>query len=125
MEKITSAAELKLAIQQLEFEQTIKGKLLKDELVNTIEGLKPINILRSSLAQITSSPHMMDNMLGSIVGLLSGYVTNKMAIGSSHSLFRKIMGSVMQYGVKKVVVGHTTTLKAIGSTLLHLFSRKN
>ena len=48
MQNITSAAELKDAIQLLEAEQSIKGQLLRELLFLTYEGLKPVNLLKNA-----------------------------------------------------------------------------
>ena len=47
---ITCAAELKLAILETRFEQTVQGELLKEELLNTFESLKPVSIIKNTLS---------------------------------------------------------------------------
>ena len=62
MQNITSTAGLKDAIQLLEVEQGIKEQLLKDQLYLTYESLKPVNLIRNTLKEISSSPYMIDNI---------------------------------------------------------------
>ena len=118
MEKITCAAELKIAIQNLEFEQEIQGQLLKEHFFLTFDSLKPANLIKNALQDITSSPYLLDNMLGSVMGMFSGYLSKKIAVGTSHNLFRKIGGSLLQFGVTNLVAQHTDILKTVGNFII-------
>ena len=114
MEKITCAAELKIAIQNLKFEQEIQGQLLKEHFFLTFDSLKPANLIKNALQDITSSPYLLDNMLGSVMGMFSGYLSKKIAVGTSHNLFRKMAGSLLQFGVTNLVAQHSDILKSVG-----------
>jgi len=125
MENITSATELKKIIQRLEIEQAIDGQLLKEQFYFAFESLKPVNILRNTLYEITTSPHLMDSILGTAVGLASGYVSRKIAmIGASGNLVRKFLASVMQLGVTNVVSQNPDTIKSIGQFIFQRILRK-
>ena len=125
MEKITCAAELKIAIQTLEFERDVQGQILKEQFFVTFESLKPVNLIKNTLQEITSSPYLIDNMFGAIMGMVSGYVSKKIAVGTSHNLLRKIVGSVLQFSVTNLVAQHPDILKAAGDFLIHKIFHKN
>lgn len=125
MENINSAAELKLAIQTKQFELNIQGELLKEDFYVIFDSLKPINLLKDTLSEITSSPYLIDNMVGAVVGLVSGYVSKKIAVGASHNLFRKIMGNVLQFGVTNLVAQHPDALKTAGQFIIEKIFHKN
>jgi hypothetical protein len=118
MEKITCAAELKIAIQNLKFEQEIQGQLLKEHFFLTFDSLKPANLIKNALQDITSSPYLLDNMLGSVMGMFSGYLSKKIAVGTSHNLFRKMAGSLLQFGVTNLVAQHSDILKSVGNFII-------
>jgi hypothetical protein len=125
MENITCAAELKLAIIETQFEHAIQGELLKEQLLATFESLKPVNIIKSTLSEITSSPYLVENMLSAVVGLVGGFVSKKIAVGTSHNIFRKIMGSALQFGVTNLVAQHPEALKNVGQLILEkIFHKK-
>jgi hypothetical protein len=125
MENITSTAELKNAIQRLEVERTIKGQILKEELLVTYESLKPVNILKNTLNDMTSSPHLMNNMLGTVIGLVTGYASKKIVVGNSDNLFRKTMGDILQFGVTNLVAQHSDRIKLFSRFLFrHILKRK-
>ena len=124
METITSIAGLKNAIQLLEAEQTAKGILLKEQFQLTFESLKPINILKNTLKEVSSSPLLIDNILGSVVGLATGYLSKKIVVGASGNIFRNILGSMLQFGVTNVVSRHPEGIKSIGQSIFQLLFRK-
>ena len=124
MQNITSIAELKDAIQVLEVEQGIKEKILKEQLYLTYESLKPINILKKTLKEISSSPYMIDNISGTAMGLASGFLSKKIFIGASGSLFRKLIGSILQFGITNVVAQNSSIIKSIGQAIFQHFLRK-
>jgi len=124
MQTITSITDLKTAIQVLEFEQEIKKQKLNDQLLLIHESLKPVNLIKSTLSEVASSPYLIDNMLGASVGLASGYLSRKLVVSGSHNIFRKLLGSVIQFGVTNVVAQNTDPIKSIGQYIFQHFLRK-
>jgi len=124
MKSITSSAELKDAIQQLEFETTIKGQLLKEQLLLTHESLKPVNLIKNALSEVASSPYLVDNILGASVALATGYISKKIVIAGSGNVIRKLFGSILQFGVTNVVAQHTDTIKSVGQFIYQHFLHK-
>jgi hypothetical protein len=77
MEAITTSVELKNAIRILEIDQTLKEQLLKEQFYLTYESLQPVNVIKSALNEVTTTPYLTDNILGATVGLISGYISKK------------------------------------------------
>lgn len=125
METINSAAELKIAIRQIELEQTIQGQLLKEQFIITVESLTPVNLIKGALNDISTSPYLIDNMIGSAMGLITGYFSKIIAVGSSNNPFKKLMGSVLQFGVTNIVAQHPEIFKSVGQFIMEqIFHRK-
>jgi len=125
MENITSTAELKKAIQLLEIEQAINGQLLKEQFNLTFESLKPINMLKSTLKDVASSPYLIDNILGNAIGLATGYFSKKIFIGASGNIIRKLFGSILQFGITNVVSQHPDGIISLGQFIFqHIFRKK-
>ena len=125
MENISCAAELKIAIQKLEFQHSLQGKMLQEDFFIAYDSLKPANLIKNTLSEITSSPYLIDNMLAAVTGMISGYISKKIAVGASHSLFRKIMGSVLQFGVTNLVAQNPDALKTIGNWIIQQLFHRN
>jgi len=126
MQNITTIAELKNTIQLLEVEQAINGELLKEQFFLTYESLKPVNILRNTMKDISSSPYLIENILGATLGLGSGYLSKKIVVGASGNIIRKLFGSVLQFGVTNLVAQHPDVIKSFGQFIFqHIFHKKD
>ena len=126
MQNITSVIELKNAIQQLEVEQAIDERLLKEQFYMTYQSLKPINLLRNAIYEITKSPDLKDSVLGTAAGLVTGYISRKIAlIGAPSNLIRRLLGTVLQLGVTNVVIQNPEMIKSFGQYIFqHIFHKK-
>lgn len=124
MQNRSSTAVLKDTIQLLETEQKIEGRLLKEQFYLTYESLKPVNLLRSSIRDVASSPHLIDNIIGTAVGLATGYLSKKIVIGTSGNIIRKFFGLLMQLGVTNTIAQHPESIKSIGQFIYEHFLRK-
>ena len=123
MEKIINSNGLKNAIFLLEQEQIAKGQLLKEHFYLTYEGYKPVNIIKKSLSEAVSSPHLLQNIVLSIMGLTSGYVSKKIIVGASGGIMKKFFGVILQLGIAKVIVNNPKTVKSVGNFVGRLFSK--
>jgi len=124
MQNITCAADIKKAIQLLEIEQAMNEQLLKTQFRATYENLRPVNIIRNTIKDFTSEPSLMSNLVGTTVGLATGYLSKKIVVGSSNNIFIKLFGSVVEYGVTSMIARHPETVKAAGHFIANLFAPK-
>jgi hypothetical protein len=124
MENITSITELKKAIQLLEDEQAFHGELLKEQFFLTYESLKPLNLLKNTIKDVASSPWLIENILGTALSLTTGYVSKKIVIGTSGNIFRKLLGSVLQFGVTNAVAQNQDSIKSFGQLIYNKFFHK-
>ena len=125
MQKITPTDELKNAIQLLEVEQAAKWLVLKEQFHLTYESLKPVNLFKSTLNEVASSPYLIDNIIGNAVGLATGYLSRKIVVGASGNKFRKLIGFILQFGVANFVAHRPDAIKSIGHFIIqHVFRKK-
>ncbi|HEY5509759.1 MAG TPA: hypothetical protein VIK10_01905 [Prolixibacteraceae bacterium] len=124
MQNRSSTAVLKDTIQLLETEQKIEGRLLKEQFYLTYESLKPVNLLRSSIRDVVSPPYLIDNIVGTAVGLATGYLSKKIVIGTSGNIIRKFFGLLMQLGVTNTIAQHPDSIKSIGQFIYQHFLHK-
>lgn len=125
MEHIASSVELKNEIQLLELKQVYLGLELKDQVCLVADSFRPGNLLKSTLKELTSTPGLTDSLVGTAMGLVSGFVTKKIAIGSSHNLFRKFAGIIVQLVVTKFVAQHADSIKTFGEFIINHKSRSD
>ena len=103
MEKINTVTDLKKAIHQLEHRQSVELGLLKDQVLLTYENLKPINILKNSLKNAISSPDLKNNIINTALGVTTGFVAKKIAVGNTHNPITKLLGTVLEIMVASKV----------------------
>jgi hypothetical protein len=114
MQTITATKRLENAIQLLKIDQAIQKQLLREQFQITYESLKPANLLKSSLKEIVTSPDLITNILSNVIGLTTGYFSNKIVVGTSSNVIRRILGSLLQVGVTNTVSNHPDVIKSIG-----------
>jgi hypothetical protein len=124
MRTITSVEDLKKSIQLLEMEQAIKGELLKEQFLYTYDSLQLINLLKNSLRKTISSPSILTDIVGTAMGLATGYISKKIFIGTSGNAFRRLLGSILQLGVMSFVSQHPSGMKSFGRYLFQQILRK-
>lgn len=125
MEKISSTQQLQMAILLLEEEQAFKLQLMKEQFHLAYESLKPVNLIKSTLNDISSSPYLVNNLLSAIVGLFSGYVSKAAITGRSKNKFRRFLGIVIQFGITNIIAQNGKAIKSFGQYISHrIFHQK-
>jgi len=117
MQKITSSADLKNAIQQLEYKQVVEKALLKEQFYITYENLKPINIIKNKLKEMISAPDLKTNIVNAVIGLATGVVAKKVVVGKAHNPLTKLLGIVVEMIVANKVTKNPDGIKSIGSII--------
>jgi hypothetical protein len=124
MQNIKSTADLKKAIQLMEAEQAEKERILKEQVHSTYESFKPANLIAGILDDVNKSPYLVDNVLGTALGLITGFYSQKLILNPSGSRLKKLLGVAMQFGVTNLVARHSDTIRAVGRVAVRLFGRK-
>lgn len=125
MDKITNTTELNQAILLLEAKQTLEGCILKEQFKITYESLKPINLIKSTISELAASPDFKNDLLNTTLSLAVGYLSKKVAIGSTNNPFKQILGTILQMGVTNVVSKNADGIKSTVLNLIHaLFAKK-
>ena len=126
MEKISSIAGLKNAIQVLEVQQRIKGHELKEQISLIYESLKPVNLIRNTLKDLFSSQYTTEKISGAAMGAVSGLILKNILIGKSGNAFKRLLGSILQMGISKIISQNSEIIKSfIQSVFQYFFHKKN
>lgn len=118
MTKITTSADLKAAIKQLEQQQAIEWPLLKEEFLKNVDNLKPINILKSTFKEAVALPDLKTDMINTAIGLTTGIVAKKIIIGKTFNPVSKLLGGLLELFVANKVTKNTGEIKSAGSAIL-------
>lgn len=95
--------DLDKEIARLEVEREVKMRELKHQLAITYDSVKPINLLKETLDDFQNTPDVKANILQSTLSIAGGYLSKKLVMGKSNSIFKKIFGYVLQYGVTNFI----------------------
>lgn len=123
MQYITSKSGLKYAIQRLEVERDFKEQQLRDNFQKAYNSLKPVNLIKETLNEVVSSPLLIDNILNTTIGLATGFITKKIVIGSSGNNFRRLLGTVLQFGIINIAQ-RPQIIKTLGLSIFRNFIHK-
>lgn len=124
MENITSTTDLKNAILLLEAEHHAKSLELKEEFTVAYKSINPLNLIKETLNGDDSSPGILENIVTGGIGLATGYITRRLFIGPSANVFRKLLGSALQFGTTSLIAKNGQTIKSVGQLLFNLYSSK-
>lgn len=124
MENISSRDELKNAIQVLEAEQAVHLLEMKKKFLLIYESMKPVNLIKNTFKDISSSPHLVTNLLGAAIWLATGFLSKKAVIGQSNSALRKVLAYAVQFGVSSLSVKYLKPLSRTASMFFSIFSGK-
>ena len=118
MQKITTAADLKIAIRQLEYKQGTEWPLLKEQFLDTYESLKPINIIKSTFKEVISAPGLKTDVVNAAIGFTTGFVAKKIFIGKANNPLTKLLGIIVEMFVANKVAKNAEGIKSVGSMIL-------
>lgn len=124
MGTITTSAELKEAIRLLEIEQELKGQMLKAQFMKAYESVKPVNLFKSLAKEAITSPNIIGNVLSTTIGLATGFYTNKIIVGASAGILRKLMGSAISSGITSIIARHPQVLTSAGTFISRFISAR-
>lgn len=112
---------LKKTIIELQEKRHHELELIKENLDATIEGLKPINLIKSTIQKASASSEIRSHVVGNVIGLATGFLLKKILIGRTQNPFKILIGAVIQFGVANVVSGNATSIKSTGENILYRF----
>jgi hypothetical protein len=124
MENINNLADLRSAIQSLENRETVELLLLKEELLLTLDALKPLHVLKAAISEFTSSPDFKNNFVGTTLGLTVGYISKTLLFGTSFNPVKQLIADYLELGIANIVAKNQDVLKSVANRALDFFTKK-
>ncbi len=121
MTQPTAKEKLRDSIQQLEIQQAREGEELKAQFKATYESLKLVNLVKSSLKEVTESVEIKNTLFESIISVVSGYLSRKLMVNKNSNPFLKIVGLVMQFGITNLVAKNAEVIRMYVTELIDKF----
>lgn len=103
MKTISQNELLDAQIKLLKIKQSDDFEMLKNQFDTTLESLKPINIVKATIADFKQSKEVKNSLFESALGIASGFLTRKLLVNKSSGIVKKITASIIQYMVTQFV----------------------
>ncbi|MFZ4398895.1 MAG: hypothetical protein ACOYO1_02585 [Bacteroidales bacterium] len=124
MQIINTESSLKDAISQLEIKREEEGFLLKYQFHLVYESMKPINLIKNTFKEVAESEELKDDFINTTIGLTAGYISKKIFEGATNNPLKKIIGTTLMFGVKKIVAKNPEIVKSMVHGLFNVIRRK-
>ena len=118
MSKTDLSAGLSEAILVLESRQAEEAKQLKKHFQLLQESVKPINLIKNTFKNITESRDLKENVISNSVGLATGFVSKKLFVGASHNPLKKLLGTIIMFGITNIISKNAGTIKSVGGMVI-------
>ena len=125
MKKLNETDALNELIQLNQQQYDTDLRLLKEQFHIAYESIKPINLIKNLVHEVTASPEIKEDLASNILGLATGFISKKIMIDENGSTFKKVIGTVLQFAVANVVSKHSVNIKAVGTALFNNFFKRN
>jgi hypothetical protein len=123
--RINNATELEEAINALELKKKSQEKELVQHFHSTVEGLKPMNLIKSSLGRLGTSG-VLGPVLKTAGSIGIGLLTSKLTGGTIAARGAKnIVGNILKQQAGRAVFNNVDKIKAYGAAIYkNLFTKK-
>jgi hypothetical protein len=125
MKKLNETDALNELIQLNQQQYDNDLRLLKEQFHIAYESIKPINLIKNLVHEVTASPEIKEDIFGNVMGLASGFISKKIMIDENSGVFKRVIGTVLQFAVANVVSKHSVNIKAVGTALFNNFFKRN
>ena len=103
MKRKSETDALNEVIILLENKQVQELESLREQFNVTYESFKPINLIKSTFLEVTTSPEIKNSIVKNSIGLATGYITKKVLFGTSHNVIKRLFGTLLQFVIANVV----------------------
>lgn len=123
MKKINHIDALQQSILLLEIKQADEEVMLKEQFMITYDSLKPINIIKRLFDDVTDLSDTKGNLIDTSLSILAGYLSKKIAFGSTKNPIKQILGGLIQTSVTNIVANNSDNIKSFGARIISLISK--
>ena len=119
--KVETASQiLSREISLLERKKSQEFKNLKEQLHNTYESMKPINLLKNTLEDITQSPEIKHDFTKAAIAMFTGYLVKKLVFKSSVNPLKILAGAAFQTFVTNIAAKNSDKIKEAAISIFEM-----
>jgi CRISPR/Cas system CSM-associated protein Csm5 (group 7 of RAMP superfamily) len=103
MKQISTSAELKAAIADLEKKREIQQLTIKGQLAQTKEALNPVKLVKNTFSHVAEIPEVRKTLVSTIIGIGIGYLSNKVsALLNDEEKLDRMVNNFVDQGIERV-----------------------
>jgi hypothetical protein len=121
MRKISSTAELRNSILQLENKQRMQEQEIKEQFRAAYLSIKPISIIKSILKEVVASHEIQEDLVVGAANLVADFVSKQITKGEPESESKKYLGNLVYYGLTTIVTNNSEAIRTIGECFIQSF----
>ena len=115
---ITTAAELEKAVEQLHQRANQEKDLLRNHFSEIIDSFNPVNLLRSTVKNISGGSAIATAAMGTTVAIGAGVFLKKIIAGKSPNMFKRLLGTLVELAVARSITKNQDAIAVKGIRLL-------
>jgi len=89
-----------LKLEQVQAQQLVE---LKASAAGILDSINPSNMLKSALKDVVQSPGLRNTVINTAIGIGAGLLGEKLYVGNSKNIFKRISGSAVQFLIANFV----------------------
>src|ERR1700750_2293397 len=103
MKRRSATAEVNEKIALLKIREVQELDALKQQFHATIDSLKPVNLIKNSIKNATSSPGIKSTLVKGALGLATAYFSKRIFLRAAQKPVKKIVGSLIGMGIARFI----------------------
>lgn len=120
---ISNHSQLKDAMHYLKIKSETQKTELRIHFKETMDALKPVNLLKSSVKDIAESPGIATAAIGTTVAIGAAVLSKKMIVGKSANIFKRLLGTVVEFAVARSITNNSDVIATRGIQLLKKWAK--
>jgi hypothetical protein len=118
MKQISTSAELKAAIAELQKKKEIQQLTIKGQVAQTKQALKPSHLLKNTYSYIAETPEIKRTLISTLIGIGIGYFSKKATAALQEDKLDRMINNFVDKGLDQVVQNNPNALlsKAVSLT---------
>ncbi len=124
MTEITTIDQLQARVQELERDQDIQWKQLKDNVKEQYENIKPINLIKNAFSGLTDNIDSESDILKEGAALASGLIANAIMSGSKNKPMKRWVTLALFSAATYLITRYQDEIIAAGHNVMEFVAKK-
>lgn len=103
MKEISSSAELKAEILELEKREKVQKLVVKDQLIEAKHALNPTTLVKNTYSRLAEIPEVKRTLINTIIGFSLGYLSKKASETLNEESLNRLVGNLVDYSLDRIV----------------------